>query len=314
MKKFLLPSIAIGPGDFIEEELEERGWSQKDLASIMNMSTKSISQIINNKQSVTIDTAKLLNKTFGQSVEYWLNLETIYRLTLKKDKQKNNSNQVELKAKIYERMPVLEMRKKGWLPDWGRDVDKLILIVKEFWGDLIKGEKIDFSFMDANLSKKFAHEFRKSEKFNKYNESYALTWLEMAKKMSSKYSLPKYDKVKLLSIIDNFDKYLEDENKINSLLKDLNEAGVRFFILSHLQSTYTDGCSFIYDGNPTIVFTKRHNRYDNFIFTIAHELGHIVKHLKNEDDYFIDSLFDSDKIGNQKSSKEIEADEFAINI
>ena len=43
------PYYNIGPGDFIKEELDVRGWLQKELAELLNMSEKHITNIIKNK-------------------------------------------------------------------------------------------------------------------------------------------------------------------------------------------------------------------------------------------------------------------------
>jgi HTH-type transcriptional regulator/antitoxin HigA len=68
--------------------MEALNWSQEDLSDIIGMSSKSISQMINNKQSITVETAILLAKAFDSSPEFWLNLEQNYRLRLKEETEK----------------------------------------------------------------------------------------------------------------------------------------------------------------------------------------------------------------------------------
>lgn len=77
------PFMNIGPCEFIKEELETRGWRQEDLAEILGMPLKSVNKLIQNKQSITIETAKLLGEAFGQSPQYWMNLYALYRRRLK---------------------------------------------------------------------------------------------------------------------------------------------------------------------------------------------------------------------------------------
>jgi HTH-type transcriptional regulator/antitoxin HigA len=50
----------------------------------------------------------------------------------------------------------------------------------------------------------------------------------------------------------------------------LNNAGVVFFVLPHLQKTYLDGAAFFVDHTPVIVYTGRYKRIDIFWFTVAH--------------------------------------------
>lgn len=77
------PFLNLGPGQIVRKAMSSMGWTQEDLAEILEMSPKSISQIINNKQGITVDTAVLLSKAFGPSPEFWMNLEQNYRLRLK---------------------------------------------------------------------------------------------------------------------------------------------------------------------------------------------------------------------------------------
>ena len=77
-----IPYLNIGPGDFIKEELALRNWKQEDLADILGISNKTANEIITNKQTITIDMANLLSQAYGQSPQYWINLDTNYRLRL----------------------------------------------------------------------------------------------------------------------------------------------------------------------------------------------------------------------------------------
>ncbi len=271
------PYYNIGPGDFIKEELEVRGWLQTDLADILGMSKKTINKLINNKQSITIDTAKLLSKAFGQYPQYWINLDTNYRLRLEDNTLLEDD--IEVKAKIRNYMPINEMFKKGWIKSV-KTTKELKNVVQNFWG--IK--EVDFTFLDNQ----FLPNFRKSKAYQKFNQYYALTWFQMAKNCARKYNVDTYNKIKLKSLSLRITKFSNMENGVENFLNELNKTGVKFFVLSHLQKTYTDGASFFDVSNPTIVYTGRYDRIDNFWFTIAHEIGHILLHLNNKEQFFID--------------------------
>lgn len=105
------------------------------------MSLKSINKIIKNKQSITFDTAQLLSKVFGQSPQYWINLDTNYRLRSKSEIK--HEKDVEAKTIIYKYMPVNEIIKKGWIKKYST-IKELKNEVKKFWNR----EDLDFSFLD----------------------------------------------------------------------------------------------------------------------------------------------------------------------
>ncbi len=93
----------------------------------------------------------------------------------------------------------------------------------------------------------------------------------------------------------------------------LNDAGIHFLILEHLDRTYLDGASFMTKtGNPVIAMTLRYDREDNFWFTLFHELGHIFLHLtKDSNQAFFDDTYANEP--GKVDQLEREANEFAQN-
>ena len=76
------PDIAIPPGEYLAEEIQERGITQKELARRMGRPLNAINEIINGKKSVTAATALQLEDVMPEiPARFWLNLETDYQLT-----------------------------------------------------------------------------------------------------------------------------------------------------------------------------------------------------------------------------------------
>lgn len=87
----------------------------------------------------------------------------------------------------------------------------------------------------------------------------------------------------------------------------LATVGVSFVAMEHLPGTYLDGAAMCApDGTPIIAMTIRHDRIDNFWFTLLHEYGHVCKHLGEDRSVILDDL-------DVKSSAafEAEADDYA---
>ncbi len=80
--KDTIPSVGFPPGDLIKEELEAKGWTQDDLAEIIGCTTSSINEVISGKRGITVETARNLGEAFGTGAQFWLNMETAYRLFL----------------------------------------------------------------------------------------------------------------------------------------------------------------------------------------------------------------------------------------
>jgi HTH-type transcriptional regulator/antitoxin HigA len=69
------------PGEFLLEEIEARGLSQKELAHRMGRPLNTINEIINGKKSITAVTALQLEDVMPEiKARFWLNLESDYQL------------------------------------------------------------------------------------------------------------------------------------------------------------------------------------------------------------------------------------------
>ena len=73
----------VTPGEMLKEEfLGEYGLSQNQLAKSIGVSPNRIAEIVNNRRRITADTALRLALYFGNSPEFWLNLQTHYELKM----------------------------------------------------------------------------------------------------------------------------------------------------------------------------------------------------------------------------------------
>ena len=73
------PAEVFPPGEFIKDEIEERGWTQEELAEILGSPVQLVNEIIAGKRSITVETANGLSSAFGTSAQFWMNLESMYR-------------------------------------------------------------------------------------------------------------------------------------------------------------------------------------------------------------------------------------------
>jgi len=292
--KSLNAAKKFGPGYYIKEQMQARGWVQAELAEILGVSPKHLSSIIKNKQPLSIENAKNLGLAFDTTPQLWLNIDNNYRLWLMQH-EAEKTDTVKTKAIIYSRMPVRDMMKKGWIIST-RNTNELEKEVKNYWGI----EDLNFSFLEESV----LPYCKKSEAYNQFNASYAATWYHMAKQFSESFITIEYDKNALNLLYKNIAKYTLNEGGIEAFLSELNKCGVKFFILPHLEKTYLDGAAFIHNESPVVVYTARYKRVDNFWFTIAHEIAHIIKHLDKDTPVILDNLKEEavDKIETEANS------------
>ncbi len=73
----------VTPGEMLKEEfLVEYGLSQSRLARAIGISPNRIAEIVNNRRRITADTALRLALYFGNSPEFWMNLQAHYDLKI----------------------------------------------------------------------------------------------------------------------------------------------------------------------------------------------------------------------------------------
>ncbi|TAK44087.1 MAG: addiction module antidote protein, HigA family [Betaproteobacteria bacterium] len=71
---------AIHPGQHLAEQLKELGMSAAELGRRLKVPTNRITGILNGQRAVTGDSALRLAHFFGNSPEFWLNLQKLYEL------------------------------------------------------------------------------------------------------------------------------------------------------------------------------------------------------------------------------------------
>lgn len=77
----------ITPGEVLEEEfLKPINISQYRVAKDIHVPPRRINQIVKGERAITADTALRLSKYFGNTAQFWLNLQISYELELVKEK------------------------------------------------------------------------------------------------------------------------------------------------------------------------------------------------------------------------------------
>jgi addiction module HigA family antidote len=73
----------VTPGEMLKDEfLAEYHLSQSQLARAIGISPNRIAEIVNNRRRITADTALRLGLYFGNTPEFWMNLQSHYDLKL----------------------------------------------------------------------------------------------------------------------------------------------------------------------------------------------------------------------------------------
>ncbi|HUX86237.1 MAG TPA: HigA family addiction module antitoxin [Chloroflexota bacterium] len=258
-----VPAEAFSPGDYIKEYLEERGWTQLDLAQVLGRNASVVNEIISGKTGVTPETAKGLAAAFGTSAGLWLNLDSAYRLWL----SRNTGNPaVALRARIYAKAPVREMIRRRWI-EGSENPIVLERQVLEFF---------QLGSLDDDLPS-LAHAARKPD-YEVTNPA-QVAWLKRAEGLAPAapvtgvFAPPKVQAV--LRAVRELASHPQDVRRVPQVLA---ESGIRLLLVEPLPRTKIDGaCFWLGDRSPVVVLSLRFDRIDWFWHTLMHELVHVSR-------------------------------------
>ena len=72
----------IHPGRILKREIRTRELSANKLALALRVPSGRITQILNEKRGVSVETALRLSRYFGNSAQFWMNLQARYELAV----------------------------------------------------------------------------------------------------------------------------------------------------------------------------------------------------------------------------------------
>ena len=78
----ILPDTAFHPGGFLREEIEARGITADELATMMRRPAEDVYAVVNEQAMITEDFAQDLERVLNVSAQSWLNMVTMYHLVL----------------------------------------------------------------------------------------------------------------------------------------------------------------------------------------------------------------------------------------
>jgi len=91
----------IHPGEILSDFLTDYELSQNQLARALKVPVRRINAIVNEQRGITADTAVRLSRFFGNSVEFWLNLQERYDIVKAQKKLSSELKSIRPLAAAY---------------------------------------------------------------------------------------------------------------------------------------------------------------------------------------------------------------------
>jgi HTH-type transcriptional regulator / antitoxin HigA len=285
-------------GEYLRDELDERGWTVTEFAEILARPVQVVSEILNSKKEITTDTALAIGDALGTSPELWLSLQTNYRLFETRRRRPTDLTPVARRARLRGLVPLAEVRQRGWVTKT-EDLDVLEDDVQRLLGlESLAG------------SAQFALAARRS------NSTEPLTleqtaWLAHVRRVAADRPTPALDLASLSDLAASLSTELRHGPSVLSEVPKMFEAcGVALVFSEGLRGGKLDGAvTFLPDGRPVVGITTRGDRFDSVLFTILHECAHLTRrHIEAG----TATIIDDDLSGEQNDPREVEANSQAL--
>lgn len=295
------PDWVSPPGDTISDLIEERDWTQAQLAERLGYTTKHVSQLITGKASISEQTAVKLERVLGSSIAFWLSREAQYRAQLTKIEEEDR-----LKDYIgwLEQLPVTDLMRQGFIP-------KQRLIAKHkpsVVEDLLRFFGVASPSEWEACYRGMAYDFRRTRE-NQSNIGSISAWIRQGESIAEQLECPKYNRSKFEKAVEQFRSLtVLDAQEFMPLVEQLcREAGVAFVLVPSIPGAHVSGMARWLNPHKALIQLSLYGKHnDLFWFTLFHEAAHILLHEKKN--IFLDE-WDSEPY--VESSQEEAADRWA---
>jgi HTH-type transcriptional regulator/antitoxin HigA len=270
------PNLAIPPGETIRDYLESLGMTQVELAKRVNLTPKTVNEIIAGKAPITAQTAIALEYVFRTPARFWLELEKNYQETKARIEAREK---IEEEKSIVAKIPYVSLSSLGFVPET-KNVTQKVESLRSFFGVS--------SLNSIEMVNEAA--FRKKKVEINTDMRYALAaWLRVGEIQAQEVKCNIFDEKKLKSLIPEIIKLSVEKPEVflPKVQKLCADAGVVVTVVPHFPKTYVNGSArWLTPDKAIIQLSQRYKYLDIFWFTFLHEIGHILLHRKK--DFFID--------------------------
>ena len=269
------------PGDTIADLLEERDWTQAQLAERLGHTTKHVSQLVTGKASISEQTALKLERVLGSTAAFWLNREAQYRARLAKAEE---VTRLQSWIPWLNQLPVKDLMRQGIIPN-RQLVDKhkpsIVADLLHFFG-VASPDEWQNCYVGMECAFRRTHETQ--------SDIGAISaWIRQGETLAEQLTCPKYSKPKFEQAIQRICSLtvLEPQQFQPTLHQLCRDSGVAFVLVPSIPRAHVSGMARWLNPHKALIQLSLYGKQnDRFWFTFFHEAAHILLHDKK--DIFLD--------------------------
>ncbi|HIU05823.1 MAG TPA: HigA family addiction module antidote protein [Candidatus Coprousia avicola] len=269
-------NFAVAPGEFLQEWIEEegKGITQSDLAERLGVSRKHVNQILRGKAPISPELALRLEHVTGIPCRAWLAYEALYQEDRARI-QEENSLSDHLSCVSSELASFL--RKQGASKATLRDRRRVLIDFLDFTGFGSCGAFIEYSSKTMQCPAYAALR----ESGADIDEALVAAWIAAGEKTEAcrKSSNLHFDRQKLLDLLPQIKQraMVSDSTMVDDISAILETAGVIYQFVEPPKKFPLHGITrWLKNGVPIIQQTGRRKKDAYVIWTLFHELGHLL--------------------------------------
>jgi HTH-type transcriptional regulator/antitoxin HigA len=263
---------APNPGALIQHELDASGRTQADLADRMSITKKHLNQVIKGA-SLTPEFALATERALGVSAKLLLRLEAEWRAYRLAEAARADLSQHVDWLRKFRAEELLRRRIIAPDDDAPTRVEKLL----RFFG-------VSDPAAYDRISLKLQASFKRSNAY-KIDEHATALWIQLAVRQANliAMSAPAHDPALLRRVARRLPALTVEDpaQAFTDLQAELLSAGVILVYVEEVPDTRVSGVSlWLQADRPMIAVTGRYKFADSLWFAIAHEIAHVLHHLK----------------------------------
>lgn len=254
------------PGVYVRDALIDLNMSSKEFSVRTGISERTLSDLINEKGSITFDIANKLSEFLGTSINVWTNLQNSYDLYIHEE---------ELQKEIKDDYELLKPFKKYLIDNnvINSDDNAEMVVTKTRASisvnriSLLNTSELLVSFKELNGNKRDDNVFAQN------------LWLAYALTKARKIETEPYDRSKLLNSLPLLSSLMEKKPKefYPLLVNTLKRCGVAFTFVPYLNRSNIYGATkWLSKETVMLAISNRGGKADVFWFTLFHEIAHVL--------------------------------------
>ena len=260
----------IHPGETLQEILEDREMSQRELAIRTGVTEKHISTVIHGQKAISSAFAKKLEYALGIEASFWMNLQTNYDQEILEFEELNNISKEELGLLKNLKDVIVYWSDLGWIDTTLNSAAQVIDL------RVICGVSNLLDIPRTN----YVAAYRAQVKKGNIDPYTLFAWQKMCEKLTDDIVVA--DQIDVEKLKDKIPEIKQAmflrANQIQKKLERIfAECGISFMIVPNFKGAPVQGLIKKKDnGSLMLCITLRQKFADIFWFTLFHEISHII--------------------------------------